>query len=231
MAYTFMPPEPTSTLVAETLTRFAIHRVYGVDRQDAVYADEKKLDKQKLPVFFCKPADVVAPVDTGQVLILPHPKATRDLHVSGELVIAIGRAGSEITPDRALTHVWGYAVGMDLTRYDLLTQLRQTGRSWDMAKAFVYSAPMGPIYPALQTGHFVKEAMWLAVNGQVKQNGRVSDLTWNIALIISELSKYFRLELGDLIFTGISQASNPVVRGDTVQAGIDRLGELTIKII
>jgi fumarylpyruvate hydrolase len=182
------------------------------------------------PFFFCKPADAVIPVAAGETLTLPYPAQTANYHYEAELVVAIGKGGSDIPLAQALDHVWGYAVGLDMTRRDLQMKMREMGRPWEIGKAFDASAPIGPLYPASEVGHFDNGAIWLTVNGADKQRSDVSHLIWSVAESIADLSKYFRLEPGDLIYTGTPEGVGPVKAGDLMQVGVARLGELSVRV-
>jgi fumarylpyruvate hydrolase len=165
------------------------------------------------------------------MLELPYPNATGNFHYEGELVVAIGKSGADIAVDQALDHVWGYAVGLDMTRRDLQAQARNAGRPWEVAKAFDRSAPLAPIYPAARVGRFDKGGIWLTVNDQPKQKSDLADMIWSVPEIVAHLSHYFRLEPGDVIYTGTPEGVGPVKPGDVIRVGIDRLGELAVKIV
>ncbi|MDR1969167.1 MAG: fumarylacetoacetate hydrolase family protein [Burkholderiaceae bacterium] len=232
MAFVFPPEPPVAIPVAGSGNHFAVRRVYCVGRNYAAHAREMGFDPDREPpFFFCKPAGAVVPVAYGQTLELPYPAQTRNYHYEAELVAAIGKGGADIALEHALDHVWGYAVGLDMTRRDLQMQMREAGRPWEIGKAFDRSAPLGPIHPAAQTGHFDQGDIWLTVNGQTKQKSNVSHLIWSVAETVVHLSKFFRLEPGDLIYTGTPEGVGPVQAGDTMQAGIERLGTLTVKMV
>ena len=182
------------------------------------------------PFFFLKPDNAVVPVGYGETLTLDYPSETQNYHYEAELVAVIGKSGSDIPLEQALDYVWGYAVGLDMTRRDLQMNMREMGRHWEIGKAFDNSAPLGPIHPAASVGHFNKGAIWLTVNGETKQSSDVTHLIWSVAETVAHLSKFFRLEPGDLIYTGTPEGVGPVVAGDTIKVGIERLGELTVSI-
>jgi len=232
MAFVFPPEPPVAVPVAGSNDQFAVRRVYCVGRNYAAHAREMGFDPEREPpFFFCKPANAIVPVAYGQTLELKYPAQTRNYHYEAELVVAIGKGGSDIAVDQALDHVWGYAVGLDMTRRDLQIKMRDVGRPWEIGKAFDHAAPIGPIHPAAQVGHFEKGGLWLTVNGESKQKSDVSKMIWSVAETVADLSKYFRLEPGDLIYTGTPEGVGPVKAGDTMKLGIDRLGELTVKIV
>ncbi|MCL2726116.1 MAG: fumarylacetoacetate hydrolase family protein [Polyangiaceae bacterium] len=232
MAFAFPPEPPVAVPVAGSSNQFAVRRVYCVGRNYAAHAREMGFDPDReAPFFFCKPADAVVPVAYGQTLELAYPPQTSNFHHEAELVAAIGKSGSDIPLERALEHVWGYAVGLDMTRRDLQIKMREQGRPWEIGKAFDRSAPMGPIHPAAQVGHFDKGALWLTVNDQPRQKTDISKLIWSVPEMVAYLSQFFRLEPGDLIYTGTPEGVGAVKPGDTMRAGVEQLGELTVKVV
>jgi len=162
---------------------------------------------------------------------VPYPGQTSDYQHEIELVAAIGKAGRDIPVARALDHVWGYAVGLDMTRRDLQGQMRKQGRPWEVGKAFDHSAPIGPIHPAAKVGHVAKGALWLQVDGADRQRSDLSLLIWNVAETIANLSTLFELQPGDLIYTGTPEGVGAVQRGQTMTGGIDALGEIRVKVV
>ncbi len=232
MALVFPAPAPVTLPVAGSDDRFAVRRVYCVGRNYAAHAREMGFDPDREPpFFFCKPADAVVPVAQGQTLELPYPAQTANYHYEAELVVAIGKAGSDIPVERALDHAWGYAVGLDMTRRDLQMKMREMRRPWEIGKAFDASAPTGPLHLASKVGHFTDAGIWLTVNGADRQRSNVSHLIWSVAETIADLSRYFRLEPGDLIFTGTPEGVGAVKAGDLMKVGIDRLGELAVRVV
>jgi len=179
------------------------------------------------PFFFSKPADALVANGTP----VPYPPRTSNLHHEIELVVAIGTGGRDIALDRALAHVYGYAVGLDLTRRDLQFAAREQGRPWDVAKGFDHSAPMSAIRPAADMGHLEQGAIWLEVNGETRQRANLSEMIWSVPEIVAELSTYYELRPGDLIFTGTPEGVGPVRRGDSLVGGIDGLETLRITIV
>lgn len=231
MAFVFPPEAPVTVPVAGSDAQFAVRRVYCVGRNYAAHAREMGFDPDREPpFFFCKPADAVVPVAYGETLELAYPSQTQNYHYEAELVAVIGKSGSDIPVERALDHVWGYAVGLDMTRRDLQMKMREMGRPWEIGKAFDHSAPIGPIHPASEVGHFENAALWLTVNGETKQKSDVSHLIWSVAETVAYLSKFFRLEPGDLIFTGTPEGVGAVKKGDTMKVGVERLGEVTVRV-
>ncbi|MEX3949536.1 fumarylacetoacetate hydrolase family protein [Paraburkholderia sp. EG287B] len=232
MAFVFQPEAPVALAVAGSTDQFAVRRVYCVGRNYAAHAREMGFDPDREPpFFFCKPDNAIVPVAYGETLELPYPAQTQNYHYEAELVAVIGKAGSDIAGEHALSHVWGYAVGLDMTRRDLQMKMREMGRPWEIGKAFDLSAPVGPVHPASEAGHFEKAGLWLTVNGETKQKSDVSHLIWSVAETVSYLSKFFRLEPGDVIFTGTPEGVGPVKAGDTMKVGVERLGELTVKVV
>jgi fumarylpyruvate hydrolase len=230
MTFIFPPQKPAAALVARSHEQFAVRRVYCVGRNYAAHAREMGSDGREPPFFFAKPADAVVPVADGQTLDLPYPGMTENFHYEGELVLAIGKSGADVAAEQALDYVWGYAVGLDMTRRDLQAQMRNSGQPWEVAKGFDRSAPLAPIYPAAQVGHFSRGGIWLTVNGQPKQKSDIADMIWPVPEIVAHLSRYFRLEPGDLIYTGTPEGVGPVKPGDVIRAGVDGLGELAVQI-
>ncbi|NPT62026.1 fumarylacetoacetate hydrolase family protein [Paraburkholderia elongata] len=232
MAFVFPPAAPIAVPVAGGDAQFAVRRVYCVGRNYAAHTREMGFDPDRAPpFFFCKPADAIVPVAYGETLELSYPSQTRNYHYEAELVAVIGKSGSDIGVEQALDHVWGYAVGLDMTRRDLQMKMREMGRPWEIGKAFDRSAPMGPIHPASAAGHFEKAGLWLTVNGETKQESDVSHLIWSVAETVAYLSKFFRLEPGDVIFTGTPEGVGAVRAGDTMKVGVDRLGEIAVSVV
>ncbi|MBP7328861.1 MAG: fumarylacetoacetate hydrolase family protein [Alicycliphilus sp.] len=230
MSYVIPPAAPASVPVVGRAERFAVHRIYCVGRNYAEHAREMGFTGREPPFFFMKPADAVLPVAQGETGHLPYPTLTQDLHHEIELVVAIGQGGSNIAAQDALQHVWGYAVGLDMTRRDLQAEAKKQGRPWCIAKGFDASAPIGPITPAAQAGNVQQAAIWLQVNGADRQRSNVSQLIWNIAETIEHLSQAWELRPGDLIFTGTPEGVNAVARGDVLEGGIDGLCPLRVAV-
>lgn len=230
--YLFPPAAPVGIPVVGSDKQFPVRRVYCVGRNYAAHALEMGFDPDREPpFFFCKPADAVVPVAAGQTLNLPYPEQTQNYHYEIELVVAIGEGGSDIAQEDALAHVFGYATGLDMTRRDLQMEMRQMGRPWEIGKAFDASAPIAPLHLADQVSDLHNAPLWLQVNGVNKQRSNVNCLIWSVAETISYLSRYFRLEQGDLIFTGTPEGVGPVVRGDLMEGGVQGLTPLSVKVI
>ncbi|WP_286890611.1 fumarylacetoacetate hydrolase family protein [Achromobacter sp. UBA2119] len=232
MSFVFAPASPVAVPIAGSQDSFPVRRVYCVGRNYAAHAREMGFDPDREPpFFFCKPADAVVPVAEGSTLSLPYPPETANLHYEIELVAAIGKGGANISVDEALQHIYGYAVGLDMTRRDLQMKMREAGRPWELGKAFDQSAPIGPLHPAQSVKVIEKAGIWLQVNGADKQRSDIGKLIWSIAETIAYLSKYFRLEAGDLIYTGTPEGVGPVVRGDRMVGGVDGLGTLSVQMV
>lgn len=232
MSYVFTPPATVAVPVVGSDDKFAIRRVYCVGRNYAAHAREMGFDPDREPpFFFCKPADAVVPVAYGDTLEVKYPTQTANYHYEAELVAVIGKAGSDIPLDQALEHVWGYAVGLDMTRRDLQMKMREMGRPWEIGKAFDESAPIGPIHPAATLGHPDNAAINLTVDGATKQSSNVSHLIWSVAETVSYLSQFFRLEPGDVIYTGTPEGVGPVKAGETMVTAVEGLGEIKVRVV
>jgi fumarylpyruvate hydrolase len=217
--FAFQPPARPSVEIAGTDQRFPVHRVYCVGRNYADHAREMGSDpKVESPVFFTKPADAI--VASGATV--PYPPRTDNLHYEVELVVAIGGAGRNITASQALAHVFGYAVGNDLTRRDLQAAAKKKGLPWDTGKAFDASAPIAPIRPA-SLGHIERGRIWLSVNGETRQQSDISEMIWSVPEIIAELSTLFELKAGDLIYTGTPAGVGALKPGDRIECGVEGL--------
>jgi fumarylpyruvate hydrolase len=228
MPFVIPPVSQPSVEVTGTDDRFPVHRIYCVGRNYAKHAREMGMDPDREPpFFFCKPADALVANGTP----VPYPSRTSNLHHEIELVVAIGSGGCDIPLANAAAHVFGYAVGLDLTRRDLQFAARDQGRPWDVAKGFDCSAPVGAIRPASDMGHIERAAIWLEVNGEARQRANLSEMIWSVPEIVAELSTYFELRPGDLIFTGTPEGVGAVRRGDSLVGGVDGLETLRITII
>jgi fumarylpyruvate hydrolase len=226
------PPEPQVTVpVAGGDTLFPVRRLYCVGRNYAAHAREMGADERDPPFFFCKPDNAVVSCPPGRTVEVAYPSLTSDYQHEIELVAAIGKAGANIAAERALDHVWGYAVGLDMTRRDLQGQMKKQGRPWEVGKAFDQSAPIGPIHPAAMIGHPSRGAIWIQVDGVDKQRSDISLLMWNVAETIANLSTLFELRPGDLIYTGTPEGVAAVQRGQTMVGGVDGLGEIRVRVV
>ncbi|KWF32773.1 5-carboxymethyl-2-hydroxymuconate isomerase [Burkholderia diffusa] len=232
MNFVCKPPAIIAVPIAGTDEFFPVRRVYCVGRNYAAHALEMGFDPDREPpFFFCKPADAVVPVRDGEILELQYPAETSNYHYEAELVAVIGESGSNIAEDHALRHIYGYAVGLDMTRRDLQMKMREMGRPWEIGKAFDNSAPIGPIYRVSEVGHISDAAIKLTVNDETKQSSNVSQLIWSVAETVSYLSKFFQLEPGDVIYTGTPEGVGPVKVRDLMIATIDGLGELAVRVV
>lgn len=226
-AFVFPPQQQPAVPVAGETAAFPVRRIFCVGRNYAAHAREMGKDPTKEPpFFFTKPADAV--VADGATV--PYPPETSNLHFEMELVVAIGREGFEVSAERALEHVYGYAPGIDLTRRDLQAVAKDMGRPWDWAKAFDRSAPVGTIRKAAEIGHPAAGRIWLAVDGAVKQDADVADMIWPVPDIVAHLTRSMRLMPGDLIMTGTPEGVGAVRSGQALTGGIAGVGELSIRI-
>ena len=227
MTFIIDPPPQVSVAVRGSDSRFPVRRVYCVGRNYEAHAREMGKDPTREPPFmFQKPADAV--IEGGSVIA--YPPQTGNFHHEIELVVAIARGGRNIGIDRANEYVFGYAVGIDLTRRDLQLAARDAGRPWEWGKAFDHSAPCAPIVRAAEIGHPSKGRIWLSVNGSVKQDADISQLIWSVPEVIAFVSASMALAPGDLIFTGTPAGVGPLVTGDAVTGGIDGIGDIGIRI-
>jgi fumarylpyruvate hydrolase len=229
-AFVIPPPGLATVPVTGTASQFPVHRIYCVGRNYEEHAKEMGFTGREPPFFFMKPADAILPVEPGMTGQMPYPPLTQNLHHEVELVVAIGKGGANIAAADALAHVFGYAVGLDMTRRDLQTDMKKQGRPWCIGKAFDRSAPVGPITPADQLPGISHAAIELAVNGETRQSSTVDMLIWNIAETIEHLSAAWELKPGDLIFTGTPAGVAAVSRGDTMLARIEGLEPLSVQV-
>jgi len=221
-----LSPRPVAALaIAGETSWFPVHRIYCVGQNYKAHAREMGDSGREPPFFFAKPADAIIQADS-----VPYPTQTTDLHHEVELVVALGRGGCNVPPAEALSLIYGYAVGVDLTRRDLQAVAKKAGRPWTSSKGFDHSAPISALQTVDRCGHPTGAAISLAVNGELRQNGNISDMTWSVAEIIAELSRYFELAAGDLIFTGTPPGVGPLSPGDHVECRIEGVAELRFEI-
>lgn len=230
MRFVLPPPVQASVPVVGHSERFPVHRIYCVGRNYAEHAKEMGFTGREAPFFFMKPADAVLCSDEGAALSMPYPSLTSNLHHEIELVVAIGKGGKHIPAAQAMEHIWGYAIGLDMTRRDLQNDMKKQGRPWCIGKAFEASAPISAITPAAQAGDVQHAEIWLQVNGQDRQRSNVNQLIWNIAETIEHLSHAWELQPGDLIMTGTPEGVGAVQTGDVLEGGISGLGTLRVNI-
>ena len=227
MNYVVPPPSVMSIPVAGGDDRFPVRRVICVGRNYEAHAREMGRDpSREPPFFFTKPADAI--VADGSAV--PYPPETKNFHYEMELVVVIGKDGFEIPEDKALDHVFGYTVGIDLTRRDLQLAARDLGRPWDWGKAFDKSAPISPIQPASKIGHPSKGRIWLSVNGAIKQDADIADLIWNVPEIIAFASRSLRLKAGDVIMTGTPAGVGRVHTGERFEGSVLAGGEVLVDV-
>ncbi len=230
MQFAFPPVPQASLPIVDSADRFPVHRIYCVGRNYAEHAKEMGFTGREAPFFFMKPADaVVAPTGDAPVQ-MPYPSLTSNLHHEIELVVAIGKGGKNIPASEAFAHIWGYAVGLDMTRRDLQNEMKKQGRPWCIGKAFEYSAPIGPVTPAAQAGDIEQADIWLQVNSQDRQRSQIGQLIWNIAETIEHLSQAWELQPGDLIMTGTPEGVGAVQVGDLLEGGVTGLTALRVSI-
>ena len=231
MSYAFEPTPVVSVPVVGKAERFPVHRIYCVGRNYEEHAKEMGFTGREPPFFFMKPADAVLVVNAGETGDMPYPSLTKNLHHEIELVVAIGKGGKNIKASDALSHVYGYAVGLDMTRRDLQNDMKKQGRPWCIGKGFDHSAPIGPITPAATAGDVANAEIYVQVNGEDRQRSTTSQLIWNIAETIEHLSAAWELQAGDLIYTGTPEGVGAVVAGDTMVGAVAGLGELKVKLV
>jgi fumarylpyruvate hydrolase len=222
--YVIPPPPQPALAVAGSSKSFPVRRIWCVGRNYIEHIREMGNDEREPPFFFAKPADAIV-ADGGNV---PYPPVTKDLHFEVELVVALKSGGRNIAPERALDHVYGYGVGIDLTRRDLQIASRNIKRPWEVGKAFDYSAPCGALRPAAEIGHPAKGRISLKVNGEVKQDGDLDQMIWNVPEIIAQLSQSVALGAGDLIMTGTPAGVGATVAGDKLECEVEGIGKLTV---
>ena len=230
MPYVFPPPAPVSVPVVGQTARFAVHRIYCVGRNYEDHAKEMGHTGREAPFFFLKPADAVLVAEAGSTAVMPYPTLTSNLHHEIELVVAIGVGGSQIKAADAHQHIYGYAVGLDMTRRDLQNDMKKQGRPWCIGKGFDHSAPIGAITPAAQVPGIGQAEIALQVNGIDRQRSTVAQLIWNIAESIEQLSAAWTLQPGDLIYTGTPEGVGAVLRGDTLTGTIAGLQTLQVRV-
>lgn len=230
MSYVFTPPPVTSVPVLGSDAQFPVHRIYCVGRNYEDHAKEMGFSGREPPFFFMKPTDAVLVIAAGHSATLPYPSLTKNLHHEIELVVAIGTGGKNIKATDALQHIYGYAVGLDMTRRDLQTEMKKQGRPWCIGKGFDHSAPIGPITPIAAAGNIAQAEISLQVNGEDRQRSQISKLIWNIAETIEHLSHAWELQPGDLIYTGTPEGVGAVVPGDTLTGAITGLESIHLQV-
>ena len=231
MSYVFTPAPIVSVPVVGRTERFPVARIYCVGRNYEDHAKEMGFTGREPPFFFIKPANTVVVVNAGETGSVPYPSLTKNFHHEIELVACIGTGGKNIKAADAMKHIFGYAVGLDMTRRDLQGEMKKLGRPWCIGKAFDHSSPIGPITPAEQAGDIVNAEIWIHVNGVERQRSHINKLIWNMAETIEHLSTAWELQPGDLIYTGTPAGVNAVVSGDTMVGMVGGLTELRVKVV
>ncbi len=226
----FPAPAPVAVPVNGESGLFPVHRIYCVGRNYEEHAKEMGFTGREAPFFFLKPTDALVFVANGETGQMPYPSLTQNLHHEIELVVAIGKGGRDIPASEAMSHVYGYAVGLDMTRRDLQGEMKKQGRPWCIGKGFDHSAPMGPITKAADAGSVEHAEISLDVNGQTRQKSSTEQLMWKIPEIIEHLSAAWELQPGDLIFTGTPEGVAAVKSGDLMVGAVAGLGNLKIQI-
>ncbi|MBX3665166.1 MAG: fumarylacetoacetate hydrolase family protein [Burkholderiales bacterium] len=225
MSYAIDFPGVVTLPVVENNKAFPVGRIYCVGRNYAEHAREMGHDPDREPpFFFMKPADAI--VSNGATI--PYPQMTKDVHHEIEMIVAIGKGGADIPVEKALDHVFGYGVGLDMTRRDLQGEAKKMGRPWEMGKAFDNSAPCTALKTVAMVGHPAKGAIWLKVNGELKQKGDLSEMIWNVPETIAYLSKLVTLRPGDIIMSGTPAGVGPIKPGDRLEGHVDGVGDLTV---
>jgi len=223
---------PTFIPIAGGDQLFPVRRIYCIGRNYAAHSREMGSDPtREPPFFFQKPTDAVQIVPPGETVDHPYPSLTKNYHYEVELVAALNKGGRNVPIDRALELVYAYTAGLDMTRRDLQRAMGDEKKPWEIGKSFDHSAPLGPLQLATQTGHFTQGAIWLKVNGVVKQNANLNQMMWNVAEQVSKLSEAFELMPGDIIYSGTPENVGPVVKGDVMDAHIDGLPDLRVKVV
>lgn len=231
MSSLFAPIEASTLAIHGSDQRFPVRRVYCVGRNYAEHAQEMGFTGREDPFFFCKPADALVNVAENQVGTMAYPPRTQNLHYEVELVVVLSAGGRDLSPEQAAKCVWGYALGLDMTRRDLQGEAKKAGRPWEVGKAFDQSAPVGPVYPRSEVGELTQGEIYLDVNGERRQTGDLNQLIWSIPESLAYLSSLFELKAGDIVFTGTPAGVGPVVPGDLMQAGFVGLAPLQVKVV
>jgi len=226
-------PVPATTIpIVGDAGVFPVRRIYCIGRNYAAHAIERGSDpNREPPFFFQKPTDAIQNVAIGEVADHPYPSLTKNYHHEVELVAALKSGGSNIPPGQALEHVYGYALGLDMTRRDLQNGMAAEKKPWEIGKSFDHAAVLGPLHPVAKTGHFTRGAISLAVNGTVRQSSDLDKMIWSVAEQIAKLSEAFELKAGDIIYSGTPENVGPVVKGDVLLCKLEGLPDMSIRII
>ena len=230
MKYLFSPPPVTSAAIVGMAERFPVHRIYCVGSNYRAHAEEMGNTGRDPPVIFMKPVDALLPVEVGAMGRLPYPSLTRNLHHEVELVVAIGEGGADIPVSAAQQHVFGYAVGLDMTRRDRQSEMKKRAGPWCIGKGCEHGAPLGPITPRTQVAQLDEGVIALSINGSERQRGMLAQMIWSVPEIIAHLSAAWRLMPGDLVYTGTPAGVGPVERGDLIEASVSGLEPLRVRL-
>lgn len=232
MTFVFPAPERPAVPVAGSTAFFPVRRVYCVGRNYAAHAREMGGDPtREPPFFFTKPADALQPVPAGILAEHPYPPMTQSYHHEVEMVVALAHGGRDVAVEEALSLVFGYGVGLDMTRRDLQDEAKAMRRPWTLAKGGDFSGPVGPIHPVSQVGHPERGEIALEIDGSVRQKADLSEMIWSVPEQIAYLSRYFELFPGDVIFTGTPEGVGAVARGETMTARVATLGEIRLTVV
>lgn len=231
MSFVVTPPAAVNVPVVGSADFFPVNRIYCVGRNYVEHAKEMGFTGREPPFFFLKPGNTCVVVGSGQTAALPYPSLTKDFQHEIELVVAIGRGGKNIVAADAKKHIYGYAVGLDMTRRDLQADMKKQGRPWCIGKAFDHASPIGPVTPAQQAGDIEKAGIFLQVNGKDRQRSTLDKLIWSIGEIIEHLSAAWELQPGDLIYSGTPAGVAAVVAGDTLFGHVDGLEPISLKVV
>jgi fumarylpyruvate hydrolase len=227
----FVVPQATIPIVGEASV-FPVRRIYCIGRNYAAHAIERGSDpSREPPFFFQKPTDAIQNVAVGEVADHPYPSLTKNYHHEVELVAALKSGGTNIPAEKALDHVYGYALGLDMTRRDLQNGMAAEKKPWEIGKSFDHAAVIGPIHPVAKVGHLAKSAISLSVNGVVRQNSDLEKMIWSVAEQIAKLSEAFELKAGDIIYSGTPENVGAVVKGDVLLCRLDGLPDMSIRIV
>jgi fumarylpyruvate hydrolase len=227
----FPLPATTIPIVGESEV-FPVRRIYCIGRNYAAHAIERGSDPtREPPFFFQKPTDAIQNVAVGVVADHPYPLLTKNYHHEVELVAALKSGGTDIAPEQALDHVYGYALGLDMTRRDLQNEMSAEKKPWEIGKSFDHAAVLGPLHPVAKTGHFTRGTISLAVNGKVRQQSDLDKMIWSVAEQIAKLSEAFELKAGDIIYSGTPENVGPVVKGDVLLCRLEGLPDMSIRIV
>jgi fumarylpyruvate hydrolase len=230
MSFVITPPAQVSVPVVGSAGRFPVRRIYCVGRNYVEHAKEMGFTGREPPFFFLKPADAIVVVNAGETASVPYPVMTKDYQHEIEMVVAIGTGGKNIKAADAQKHIFGYAVGLDMTRRDLQGEMKKLGRPWCIGKAFDQSAPCGPITPAAQAGDVANAEIYIQVNGKDRQRSNLSKLIWNVGETIEHISAAWELQPGDLIYSGTPEGVAAVVAGDTMVGAVAGLETIRVKV-